>query len=225
MTADERVGTISLFAGDYAPVNSALCIGGLYEISKYAALYSVIGTAFGGDGRTTAGIPDLRGRFALGAGQGPTLTSRKIGVPGGAEGGAITVTTDQLPSHTHAAAFTANSLNASVTTTPDLSTLEIEVTLKCNSASFSGVPPVNAYPATNPAVDCWAAGVNGSMGGDMLTQGAITDLTLLSEFGPGPLPVTVQSTGGGQSIPIDYMPPFTALTYVMAMIGNYPPRP
>lgn len=76
---DEFIGTVKLFAGNYSPEGWFLCDGRLLQISQYSALFSVIGTAYGGDGRATFALPDMRGRVAVGAGRGNGLTGRQAG--------------------------------------------------------------------------------------------------------------------------------------------------
>ena len=93
------ISQIQTFGFNYAPPGWAMCHGQLLEITKYQALFSLIGTTYGGDGRTTFGLPDLRGRLALHQGNGPGLTPRIIGQKGGAE--SITLTKETIPPHTH----------------------------------------------------------------------------------------------------------------------------
>lgn len=93
------VGEIRMFAGNFAPRGWAFCDGQLLAVSQNDALFSLLGTIYGGDGRTTFGLPDLRGRIPIHAGQGPGLSSRRLGAKGGAE--KVTLTANQLPSHTH----------------------------------------------------------------------------------------------------------------------------
>lgn len=98
------VGEIRMFAGNFAPRGWALCDGQLLAVSQNDALFSLLGTIYGGDGRTTFGLPDMRGRIPLHAGSGPGLSPRRLGAKGGAEKETLTV--NQLPSHSHA--FRAN---------------------------------------------------------------------------------------------------------------------
>jgi len=93
------VGEIRMFAGNFAPQGWAYCDGQLLAVSQNDALFSLFGTIYGGDGRTTFGLPDLRGRIPIHAGSGPGLTPRTLGSKSGAEN--VTVTLNQLPSHTH----------------------------------------------------------------------------------------------------------------------------
>ncbi len=97
--AEPFVGEIKMFAGNFAPRDWAFCDGQLLAVSQNDALFSLLGTMYGGDGRTTFGLPDLRGRIPIHAGSGPGLTPRQIGRKAGSE--KVTVTTNQLPSHTH----------------------------------------------------------------------------------------------------------------------------
>ena len=98
--ADEPfIGEVRWFAGNFAPRGWAFCDGQLLAISQNTALFSILGTTYGGDGRTTFGLPDMRGRSMLHAGRGPGLTPRLIGQKGGTE--AETLNTSQLATHSH----------------------------------------------------------------------------------------------------------------------------
>jgi len=93
------VGEIRIFAGNFAPRSWALCDGQLLAISQNQALFSLLGTTYGGDGRTTFGLPDLRGRVPIHEGTGPGLSQRNLGARSGQE--KVTVTVNQLASHNH----------------------------------------------------------------------------------------------------------------------------
>lgn len=99
--SEPYVGEIRMFAGNFAPRGWAFCEGQLLAISQNDALFSLLGTIYGGDGRTTFGLPDLRGRIPVHAGSGPGLSLRRLGEKGGAED--VTLTVNQIPAHTHAA--------------------------------------------------------------------------------------------------------------------------
>ena len=96
------LGQIIPVAFGFAPVGWLPCDGSLVPISQYDALFSLLGTTFGGDGQTTFGLPALSGSVAVGAGQGPGLQAYVPGQHGGAE--AVTLTSDTLGAHTHAMA-------------------------------------------------------------------------------------------------------------------------
>jgi len=93
--AQPYVGEIRLFAGNFAPAGWMFCEGQLLPISEYVTLFNLIGTTYGGDGQSTFKLPDLRGRLPLHQGNGFTLAQT-----GGVE--EITLTVQQIPSHTHA---------------------------------------------------------------------------------------------------------------------------
>ena len=93
------IGQIQPFGFNFAPRGWARCDGQLLAISSNTALFSLLGTTYGGDGRTTFGLPDLRGRVALHLGQGPGLSSRSIGQRSGAEN--MTLSEAQMPPHNH----------------------------------------------------------------------------------------------------------------------------
>ena len=93
---------ITMFAGNFAPRSWAYCSGQILPIAQNTALFSLLGTTYGGDGRTTFGLPDLRGRVPVGSegnSAGPGLTPRSLGQRSGSE--TNTLTTTQLPAHTH----------------------------------------------------------------------------------------------------------------------------
>jgi microcystin-dependent protein len=93
-----------MWGGNFAPVGWAFCDGAPLPIDQYTALFQLIGTTYGGDGQTTFNLPDLRGRAPVHQGQGPGLSNYIIGQAGGVE--SVTLTTQQIPTHTHA--LTAN---------------------------------------------------------------------------------------------------------------------
>lgn len=95
------IGQIITVGFNFAPRGFALCNGQLLSISQNTALFSLLGTQYGGDGRTTFGLPDLRGRFPMHWGSGPGLTPRSVGQSGGLE--TTTLVAGNLPSHSHAA--------------------------------------------------------------------------------------------------------------------------
>ena len=137
------VGEIRMFAGNFAPRGWAFCDGQLLAISQNDALFSLFGTIYGGDGRTTFRLPDLRGRVPIHAGQGPGLTPRQLGARGGAE--KVTLTTNQLPSHTHPVKGTNDEADAT----------EPAGSVPAQSST------VDLYASTAPTVDLNAAAVPG----------------------------------------------------------------
>lgn len=100
---DEYMGIIKLFAGNFAPQNYMYCNGQLLQISTNAALYSILGTIYGGDGVTTFGLPDLRSRIPVGGGMGPSPSLQNNTTTLGQVGGEInhTLITTEMPQHTH----------------------------------------------------------------------------------------------------------------------------
>lgn len=117
------LGEIRIFALNFEPRGWATCDGRLLPISANTALFSILGTTFGGDGRTTFGLPNLQGRIPIGAGSGLGLTPRNLGGTGGTE--SVTLLTSQLPSHSHSA--------------------------RCNSGNGNQYGPANHYWARDAA--------------------------------------------------------------------------
>lgn len=98
-STDTYLGAVSTFAGNFAPSGFMACAGQELAISQYNALFSLLGTTYGGDGRSTFRLPDLRGRAPVGAGSGSGRSRRELGQQGGQE--SVSLTRDQLAPHTH----------------------------------------------------------------------------------------------------------------------------
>ena len=93
------IASILLFGGNFAPNGWALCQGQILTIAQNTALFSLLGTTYGGNGQTTFALPDFRSRVAIGNGQGPGLSDYVLGEQAGSE--STTLTTNNLPLHTH----------------------------------------------------------------------------------------------------------------------------
>lgn len=108
---ESYIGQILPVAFNFAPKGWFLCQGQILPIQQYAALFSLLGITYGGNGQTTFALPDLRGRSPLGQGQGPGLSNRTIGEQAGSEG--VTLITTQLPAHSHTVACNSGEAEAS----------------------------------------------------------------------------------------------------------------
>lgn len=132
--ADQFVSEIRMFAGNFAPTGWALCNGQLLPISQNTALFSLLGTNFGGDGRSNFGLPNLQGSVPLGFGNGAGLTPRSIGETGGEPN--VTLLSSQMPAHTHSAQASTNGGTDSPTNA-------------VWGESKLGKTPLNVYAASN----------------------------------------------------------------------------
>jgi microcystin-dependent protein len=110
------LGELRLVGFNFAPINWATADGQLMPISRSTALFSLLGTNFGGDGKSTFALPNLQGNIPIGAGQGPGLSPYDVGQDGGAP--TVTLAQNEMPQHTH--------------------------TLRCDSTPASGTTPVNS---------------------------------------------------------------------------------
>lgn len=99
--ADPFLAEIKIFGFNFPPRNWAFCAGQLLPISQNTALFALVGTQYGGDGRTTFGLPNLQGIVPIHQGNGPGLSPRVVGQTGGVE--TVTLSVAQMPAHTHAA--------------------------------------------------------------------------------------------------------------------------
>jgi microcystin-dependent protein len=104
------LATIIMFGGNFAPRGWAFCNGQILSIAQNTALFSLLGTTYGGNGQTTFALPDLRGRAPIQQGQGPGLSPYDLGQLSGTE--STTLTTTEMPSHTHPFQILANESDA-----------------------------------------------------------------------------------------------------------------
>ena len=193
---DGFIGQVMVFAGTFAPRNWAFCHGQTYSIANNQAFYSIIGTIYGGDGRTSFKLPDLRGGSPVGAGTRPGLQNVPLGQTAGIDFYRLSVS--HLPSHTHSAGFNGT---PSATVTPGAfsgrATLTNEVT--------------GNYPAqTASGTDIYATSANTQMGASPVTV-SLSGVT-----------INVSHTGGGQDI--DNRSPYVGMNWVICSQGVYPSR-
>ena len=104
--SNQFVAEIRIFAGNFAPTGWALCNGQLMPISQNTALFSLLGTTYGGDGKTNFALPNLQGNAPMQQGQGPGLSLRDLGEVGGEQ--AVTLLDSEMPAHSHGAQAYAN---------------------------------------------------------------------------------------------------------------------
>lgn len=198
---EPMMGQIMAFGGNYNPEGWAYCNGGLLNVGQYSALYSIMGTIYGGDGRTTFGVPDLRGRSPLGMGDGPMTTPRLIGTQGGAE--TVTLYLAQMPSHSHSSAA---QITGEVTATAHCATTPAEQSSPAASTLAQqglSVPADAKVYTRNP--------VNATMDDGFITTENNLDVE-----------VAVAAAGGDTAHP--NMHPWSCLNYIIALEGYYPTR-
>ncbi|MCR9222167.1 MAG: tail fiber protein [Alphaproteobacteria bacterium] len=192
-------GMLAAFGFNFAPHNWGLCYGGIIAISQNQALFSLIGAAYGGDGRVSFGLPDLRGRSAVGWGQGPGLSNYILGQKVGQE--MMTLSQSQLPTHTHTAAFTpSGGGGAQLLASTSAGTKDTPTAGDYLAKTAQGFDTYNTYTDT-PGTTVALGGVSGGGGGGT---------------------VTVDPSGGSQAFWI--LQPFQVINWSICLFGLYPPR-
>ena len=181
---DEFIGIIKLFAGTYAPRGWMFCDGSLLRISNNSALFSILGTTYGGNGVDTFGIPNLKGRMALGAGNVNANKYYPLGIVAGTD--QTTILQQNLPSIGGGFQFKVANKNAN-SSTPTVSS-SIAITGTQVGRDFNAVP--SFVNDANP---------------DTVINGQAISFV-------------------GQNIPVDNMPPYVGLNYIICIEGIYPPR-
>lgn len=166
------IGELMLVPYTFCPRSWTEAAGQLLPINQHQALFSLLGTNYGGDGRTTFGLPDLRGRVPLGFGQGPGLTNVTLGQKGGTE--TATMSVNQMPSHTHAAT----------------TAVTVDATLSASSATATAAAPGGNVLANTDRNNAYHAG----------PADANMNASAIAATGTGTTIIT--STGGGQPFSI-----------------------
>lgn len=207
------LGEVCTFAFDYCPQNFVPANGQILQIAQNSALFALLGTRYGGDGRTTFGLPDLRGRSPIHYGQGPGLSPVSIGQSNGVE--STTLTIGQLPIHNHAITGQAS---GTVTTTVTVNALSTE-TAGAATAPAAAANTIGKIGAGSPAYYPYSAAkavpvpVTASVNTAGVSPGTVT------------LPVTGSTANAGASQPFSVLNPRLALNYCIATTGLFPSRP
>lgn len=223
------LGTIVPVAFPFAPRGFMTCAGQLLSISQYSALFSLLGTAYGGDGQSTFALPDLRGRVAVGTTLGaPGRIDANMGTVGGntaftavlngTGAAAVTLTMANLPAHNHTATFaaTGGGTPATLNVSADVATTSQAVQDSYLAAAKIGGPnqPLMYRPdAGKGTVALNAATISGGGGGGKVTVDNTGDGTPLMA------PVTVSVTGQVATVP-----PFIGVQYIICVEGIFPSR-
>jgi microcystin-dependent protein len=187
---------IMAFGGNFAIRGWALCWGQIMSIAQNSALFSLLGTTYGGNGQTTFSLPDLRGRAPIGWGAGPGLSSYDIGQSGGSE--STTILIPNMPGHNHV-------ITSNLTVNPSAST----------AAATSTTPGPTLVPAMLPTIG------SGPSGNPIKGYAQVDSTTTLSaDIVTGT--ITCGITGNTQ--PISIQNPYLAITYLIALEGIFPSR-
>ncbi|WP_299442411.1 tail fiber protein [uncultured Rhodospira sp.] len=197
-SSEPYMGSLCMTAATFCPEGFVEARGQLLPIAQYTAVYALLGTNYGGDGTTTFGVPDLRGRIPIGLGQGPATSDIFQGEMRGAETRTLTIA--EMPNHTHPA--TADFSPDGVETTVAASTGNGDKSAPADGAYLAGGASI--YTTATPRSTAALAGVT--------TQG-----------GGGTVDVTVGATGGGQSFGV--VDPSVGVRFCLAVTGLFPPRP
>jgi microcystin-dependent protein len=196
------IGQIIMFAGNFAPRDWAFCQGQTLAISEYTALFSIIGTTYGGNGRTTFDLPDLRGRAPIGQGQGNGLTSRIMGEQIGIED--ITLSTAQMPIHSHAAKTTisGSSVTAKLKASSEVGTTNVPLNNYLAKPSNIGLQSINMYDSSADI--------------EMASDAIEIDLSAVTAN------TTTDDTGGNSAH--NNIQPSLVMNYIICVNGIYPSR-
>lgn len=196
------VGQIQAFGFNFPPRGWAQCAGQLLPINTNTALFSLLGTMYGGNGQTTFGLPDFRGRTMVGQGQGPGLSTYTIGEQGGTEN--VTLTVANLAAHTHVAVAQPHTHAASATAT-------------LHAERIAGTQ-------TNPTGNMMAGSVNMYIPPDPQQNVAMASDAITASVTNAETVVTVTNSITGSSQPVSILSPFLCVNVCIALEGIFPPR-
>lgn len=191
------IGQIEYFGFNFAPRNWAFCNGQLLPINQNAALFSLLGTTYGGNGTTTFALPDLRGRTAIHWGSGPGLSNYSLGQVSGTE--TVTLLTTQMPAHVHSATYTP-------TTQPVINAATAKATASIPSAGALLARSVDDSPNPGAQVRIYAP------------AGTTPTVSL------GGVNVAGTTAIAGSNVPVSNLPPYLTINTCIALFGIFPSR-
>lgn len=216
------IGVIVIWPGMYAPAQWHYCNGALMTINGNQALYSLLGTQYGGDGRVNFGLPDLRGRTVVGAtntmGPGPGLVfAYNQGQPSGTE--VTTLTLAQMPVHNHTATTSSGPGKISITGITAAGQLQASAQPGSTNTPGNGVGPALIEPlaGSGDTVNAYAAPDNTTT----MPVAVKVDSSAAQVSG---LNVAVTVGNNGASQPFSNLQPYNPLSYIIALQGLYPSR-
>lgn len=170
------MAAIIQFAGNFAPRSWAFCQGQTLAIAQNTALFSLLGTTYGGNGQTTFQLPDFRGRVPVGTGQGPGLSNVQLGELSGSP--STTLTTANLPAHNHTFSGASSTLNASTAKATGQSPVAGSFLAKSVDTSGTAVPVV--YVPANAAAQVALGGLN--VAGTIGTTGGSQPFSIMPPY-------------------------------------------
>lgn len=222
--SDPYVGSVCITSASYCPKSFVPADGRVLQIGTNAALFSLLSNAFGGDGRTTFAVPDLRGRTVMGVGNWTSSTGGgTIQAERGTKLGAdiVTLTADTMPTHTHTATYTPPAVAGGLS-----ATAAWQVNATAATTANGGV----AVPTTTKATlsgngDGTAAGSINLWVAPPTAPSDLQNLSGVSVTTAGNLSGGVVNAVAGQGKPQSMLPPSLVLQYCIATAGLYPPRP
>ena len=191
------IGQLLTVGFNFPPRNWATCSGQLLSIAQNTALFSLLGTTYGGNGQTTFALPDLRGRVAMGQGQGPGLSPRTIGEMAGTE--TTTLLSTQMPAHVHSLAGATGTVSA----------VDIKATEQSPQAGAYLARGVDTAPMANSIPEIYLP----AAAGDPATKVPLAGVNVAGNS---------QIAGGSQ--PFSTMQPYLVLTQCIALQGIFPSR-
>jgi len=197
------IGEIRAFAGNFAPANWALCQGQTMSIAQFTALFSILGTTYGGDGQTNFQLPNIQSRIVIGAGQGSGLPFYNPGDIVGEEN--HTLTTNEMPAHNH-----------TVTSQTDNTPPSASVNIMAINATANKINPQNNLLAQDELGKTLYA--PGSSATTPMNAGSIV-LNSLTTTVP-----TVTVNMAGQSLPHSNIQPVLGINYIICLEGIFPSR-
>jgi microcystin-dependent protein len=225
---DMYMGTIIQCAFNFAPRGWALCNGQTLNINTNTALFSLLGTTYGGDGVTTFKLPDLRGRVSMGTGEGAGLTNRILGETGGEESTvstgtgvtAVTIGVNNLPSQTPTAtlSLTDVKVNTNISVGTGATGGALIAAEGSTLTGTTGGGSATAAAIYLPAATAQTSPVN--LGGVTSTLSGVGTVTITGIGGnnaPIPISVPVQVT-------TETIPPFLGINYIICLEGIFPSR-
>ena len=213
--SDQMLGSIIMFGGDFAPLDWVFCDGQLLNISDNTPLFSILGTTYGGDGRRTFGVPDLRGRVAMSKGAGPGLVQKRLGEKGGVEYSKLDA--DHMPMHKHGFAGTMElPVQGKVSLSAELGVSDVAATKtgprpgRCFASADANIYSAGGAPDTTLGGVSFPPDAKGTIAEGSKATGDVSEQ------------ISLRATGGDAPMPVSQ--PFQVINFIIATDGYFPTR-
>lgn len=227
MTKNDYVGSIFFYGGQLIPRGYMPCHGQILAISSHEALFGFIGADFGGDGRSTFGLPNFACRAQVGAGADADLTPRWTGEEEFGNWPLVQLDVLHMPPHGHTGSFDASDLNNAVESAVQAGSTRVSGTLSCRVGIGNANSPGGGYPAAtaNASLNPWSTAHNNATTAPIPVRSpGVSALPMETRLRSTTIRVPAMLTGPGEPFAMTGFQPAIGCHHLIAVHGPFPPR-